>query len=67
MTLGVAAAAQVRLIVWCKECVRQVEPDPSEMATRYGPDTSVLEWRRRLVCSSCGSRDVDMVLSGAKR
>jgi hypothetical protein len=67
MTLGVAAAAQVRLIVWCKECIWQVEPDPGEMAARYGAETSVLEWRRRLVCSACGSRDVDMVLSGAKR
>ena len=67
MTLGVAAAARVRLIVWCKECVRQVEPDPGEMAARYGADTSVLEWRQRLVCSACSSRDVDMVLSGAKR
>jgi hypothetical protein len=30
MTLGVAAAASVRLIVWCKECQHQVEPDPAE-------------------------------------
>jgi hypothetical protein len=28
MTLGRAAAAGVRLIVWCRECGRQVEPDP---------------------------------------
>jgi hypothetical protein len=32
MTLG--AAARVRLIVWCKECQHQVEPDPAEMAAR---------------------------------
>jgi hypothetical protein len=43
MTLGVAAAAQVRLIVWCKACQHQVEPDPAEMAARYGADTSVLD------------------------
>ena len=36
MTLGSAAAAQVRLIVWCKACQHQVEPDPAEMAARYG-------------------------------
>jgi hypothetical protein len=36
MTLGNAAAARVRLIVWCKECQHQVEPDPAEMAARYG-------------------------------
>jgi hypothetical protein len=32
MTLGAAAAAGVRLIVWCKECRYQVEPDPAEQA-----------------------------------
>jgi hypothetical protein len=34
MTLGKAAAAQVRLIVWCKACQHQVEPDPAEVAAR---------------------------------
>jgi hypothetical protein len=29
MTLGNAAAAQVRLILWCKGCGHQVEPDPA--------------------------------------
>jgi hypothetical protein len=28
MTLGNAAAARVRLIVWCCDCRHQVEPDP---------------------------------------
>jgi hypothetical protein len=32
MTRGIAAAAQVRLIGWCKKCRRQVDPDPGEMA-----------------------------------
>jgi hypothetical protein len=67
MTLGAAAAAQVRLIVWCKECQHQVEPDPGEMAARYGAGTSVLDWRARLVCSRCGGREVDMVVTGTKR
>ena len=67
MTLGVAATAGVRLIVWCKECQHQVEPDPNEMATRYDADTSVLHWRERLVCSRSGGRPVDMVLTGTKR
>jgi hypothetical protein len=31
MTLGSAAAAQVRLIVWCRERSHQVEPDPAEI------------------------------------
>ena len=61
MTLGAAAAAGVRLIVWCKECQHQVEPELAEMATRHGAETSVLDWRERLVCSRCGGRQVDMV------
>jgi hypothetical protein len=44
MTLGNAAAARVRLIVWCKDCQHQVEPDPAEMA-------AVLDWPSRPVCS----------------
>jgi hypothetical protein len=67
MTLGSAGAAKVRLIVWCKACGHQVEPDPAEMAARYGAETPVLDWRERLVCSKCGSRDIDMVVSGTKR
>ena len=64
MTLGNAAAARVRLIVWCKACRHRVEPDPAEQARRYGAETPVPEWRERLVCSACGSRDIDMVVSG---
>jgi hypothetical protein len=66
-TLGSSAAAQVRLIVWCKDCRHQVKPDPAEMAQRYGAATTVLDWSERLVCSRCGSRQIDMVVSGTKR
>jgi len=66
MTLGNPAAARVRLIVWCRKCQHRVEPDPAEMAARYGAETTVLDWRERLVCSRCGSRQVDMVVSGGK-
>ena len=64
MTLGNAAAAGVRLIVWRKECQQQVEPDPAEMASRYGAETPVPDWRERLICSRCGSREIDMVVTG---
>jgi hypothetical protein len=67
MTLGNAAAAHVRLIVWCRDCLHQLEPDPAEMARRYGPDTTVPDWRKRLFCSRCGSHDTDTVVSGTKR
>jgi hypothetical protein len=65
MTLGGAVAAHVCIIVWCKECRHQTEPDPTEQARRHGAETSVLDWRARLICSQCGSRNVDMVLTGA--
>ena len=62
MTLG--NAARVRLIVWCKGCQHQVEPDPAEMAARYGAETIVPDWREGLVCSKCGSHEIDMVVTG---
>jgi hypothetical protein len=67
MTLGNAASARVRLVVWCRACRHRVEPDPVEMAERYDPETTVLEWRERLVCSKCGSHDTDMVVTGTER
>jgi hypothetical protein len=67
MTLGNAAAAHVRLIVWCLDCRHQVEPDPAEMAERYGAETAVPDWHSRLVCSECGGRRVDMVVTGTER
>jgi len=32
----------------------QVEPDPAEIAERHGAETTVLDWRDRLMCSQCG-------------
>ena len=46
-----ASTARVRLIVWCKECQRHVEPDPVKIAERHD----------KLVCSRCGGRQVDVV------
>jgi hypothetical protein len=51
MTLGNAAAAKVRLIGWCRDCGHQVEPDPAELARRYGADMAEPDWREQLVCS----------------
>jgi len=67
MALGNAAAARVRLIVWCLDCRHQIEPDPAEMAKRYGAEMTVPDWHHRLVCSECGSRRVDMVVAGTER
>jgi hypothetical protein len=67
MTLGNAGAAQVRLIVWSLDCRHQVEPDPAEMAERYGAEMSIPDWHQRLVGGRCGSRRVDMVVSRTGR
>jgi hypothetical protein len=48
MTLGNATSAQVRLIVWCRECGHQVEPDPAAMAQRCSPEMTI-DWSKRLV------------------
>jgi hypothetical protein len=32
MTLGNAAKAELRLIVWCRDCGDQVEPKPEHFA-----------------------------------
>jgi hypothetical protein len=37
--------------------------DPAEQARRHGAETAVPEWRERLVCYRCGSRNVDMVVT----
>jgi hypothetical protein len=37
------------------------------MAERYGAEMSVPDWHARLVCAQCGSRRVDMVVSGTER
>jgi len=67
MTLGGALAARVRLIVWCKACRHQAEPDVADQVARSGADTTVIDWASRLRCSACDSREVDFVVSGATR
>jgi len=67
MTLGQALAAKVRLIVRCKACGHRAEPAVVDQVARYGGDTTVIDWARRLRCSACGEREVDFVVSGAAR
>ena len=50
-TLGNAASAKVRVIVWCRDCQHQIEPDPAEHAARYGAELPVSDWVKRLKCS----------------
>ncbi len=51
-TLGSTLAAHLRLMVWCKACRHQVEPDVAEQVKRYGPELPLPEWAARLVCPS---------------
>jgi hypothetical protein len=64
-TLGSTLAAHLCLIVWCKACRHQVEPDIAEQAERYGAELPLEEWAARLRCTECGGGDVDFVVSGA--
>src|SRR5262249_20694382 len=56
MTLGNAAANHVSIIVWCKACQHQIEPDPAAMADRYGMDTPLL---RPFECPAVRRSEVD--------
>jgi hypothetical protein len=67
VTLGNAAKTSLELIVWCKVCQHQNSTDPADVADLYGTSTSLQAWRERLVCSQCGSRDVEMLLMGRRR
>ena len=67
MTLGNAAAARVRLICGAGNTAIRVEPDPAEMASRYGAETTAPDWRERLVWSKGRSREIDMVVTGTER
>ena len=66
-TLGSSARARVRLTIRCRNCRHRAEPDPDEQAERYGPETILLDWKARLVCSRCGSREIDLIVTGDPR
>jgi len=45
----------------------KLSPTLGQLVERYGADLPLLEWSTRLVCSACGSREVDFVVSGESR
>jgi hypothetical protein len=49
--------------VWSRDFSQQIEPDPAEQAERYGAEMTLMDWKARLVCSQCGSRAVDMIVT----
>jgi hypothetical protein len=64
MTQGNAAPARVRFIVWCLDCTHQVEPDRPRLLSATTPQLLHRNGVARLVRGQCGSRRVDMVVSG---
>jgi hypothetical protein len=50
--------------VWCA-----IGPNlnTDELARLRATETTVPEWRERLVCSACGTRNADMVVTGTER
>ena len=52
ITLGNTANAKVRLIVWCRDCAHQVEPDPT-----LGQRSGLRAWRARLSGCDGGCRN----------
>lgn len=62
-TLGSTAKAHLLLRVWCKECRHGADIDPAEQAERHGADMDLLDWAKRLVCSQCGSRNIDSIVT----
>jgi hypothetical protein len=69
MTLGAAARTTETLIVWCRDpaCRHENHADPAVAARTFGAALTVAEWRKRLVCSRCGSRDVEVLFMGRRR
>jgi hypothetical protein len=69
------SAGNARQLRCCRRARHRVVPRlwpssrarPRRTGERYGPELTLLDWRERLVCSQCGSREIDMVVSGAKR
>jgi hypothetical protein len=68
MTLGnAAAAAQVQFIVWCWDCRHRSSPIRPKWPSDTAPRRRCRIGHERLRCSQCGSGNVDMVVSGARR
>jgi hypothetical protein len=67
MTLGGALAAKVRLIVWYKSCGHRAEPEVAEQVAQHGSVMTVIDWAAHIVCTRCGERSADFVVSGALR
>jgi hypothetical protein len=57
----------MEMTIPCHRDFAQVEPDPVEMAARYGAEPLAHASHEGPVCSKCGGVQVDMVVTGTRR
>ena len=60
VVLGDAVRDGHPLWVFCEACCHSATVDPARVAARVGYDCPVPELKRRMRCSQCGSRQVDV-------
>ncbi len=58
--LGDAVRDRRPLWVFCEACSHGAEIDPAGLAKKLGYDCPVPELKRRMRCSRCGGRQVDV-------
>ena len=58
--LGDAVRDGWSLWVSCARCDHRAELDPAELAKRVGYDFAVAELKRRMRCSKCTSREIEV-------
>ena len=59
-TLGKLADAGMGLAWTCNHCRRTLALTLDEAIRRRGRDQVFVQWKPRIICSSCGSRDFSM-------
>ncbi|MCC4298564.1 hypothetical protein [Aurantimonas coralicida] len=59
-TLGKLADAGMGLVWTCNHCHRTLGLTLDEAIRRWGRDQAFVRWTPRIICGSCGSRDISM-------
>lgn len=59
-TLGKLADAGMGLAWACNHCHRTLGLTLDEAIRRWGHDQVFVRWKPRIICGSCGSRDISM-------
>ncbi len=59
-TLGKLADVGMGLTWTCNHCHRTLRLTLNEAIRRWGRDQVFVRWKPRIICGSCGSRDISM-------